>query len=274
VKDLPDGWGEAVVAAVAVEARIVGEFFGVVAEVELGVGLVEAAGGEDELGLAVALEAGARDYVEDAVGAVAGVGGVAAALDFDVVDVFGIDLRAEVAGDVGVGDLDAVDEPGDLMAAAHVEHVVGHVGAGDVVGDHGHAVGAGGAGGLGDVVAADEGGGGDGVDVGGGGAGGDGGGLLDGAELEFDVEDGGGVGGEGEGLFRGGEAGLGDGKEVVAQGDGGDGEGAVVSGSGGLGESGVGGVEFDAGTGDGAVLGVVHDAVDLAEDGRVGSGGA
>ena len=202
VEDCGDGRGEAVVAAVAVEAGVVGELFGVVAEVELVVGLEEVAGGEDELGLAVALEAGAGDDVEDAVGAVADVGGVAAALDFEVVDVLGIDLRAEVAGDVGVGDLDAVDEPGDLVAAAHVQHVVGHVGAGDVVGDHGHAVGAVGAGGLGDVVAADEGGGGDGVDVGGLGGRGDGDGLRDGAELEFEVEDGRGVGGEGEGLLE------------------------------------------------------------------------
>ena len=97
VEDFGDGWGEAVVAAVAVEAGVPGEFFGVVAEVELVVGLEEVAGGDDEFGLAVALEAGAGDDVEDAVGAVADVGGVAAALDFDVVDVFGVDLGAEVA---------------------------------------------------------------------------------------------------------------------------------------------------------------------------------
>src|ERR1700722_17199369 len=88
------GRGEAVVAAVAVEAGVVGELFCVVTEVELVVGLEEAACREDELGLAGALEAGAGDYVEDAVGAVAYVGGVTAALDFDVVDVLGIDLCA------------------------------------------------------------------------------------------------------------------------------------------------------------------------------------
>ena len=162
---------------------------GVVAQAELVVGLEEAAAGEEELGLAVALEAGAGNDVEDAVGAVAEVGGVGAALDFDVVDVFGVDLGAEIGGDVGVGDLDAVEEPGNLMAAADMEHVVGHVGAGGVVGDHGHAVGAEGAGCEGDVFAADEGDGSDGVG-GGGNAGGDGRGLFDGAELEFDVEDG------------------------------------------------------------------------------------
>ncbi len=190
VVDLGDGRGEAVVAAVAVEAGVVGEFFGVVAEVELVVGLEEVAGGEDEFGLAGAFESGAGDDVEDAVGAVAEVGGVAAALDFEVVDVLGVDLGGEVGGDVGVGDFDAVDEPGDLVAAAHVEHVVGHVGAGDVVGDDGEGVGAVGAGGLGDVGAVDEGGGGDGVDGGGLVGGGDGDGLRDCADVEHEVEGG------------------------------------------------------------------------------------
>ena len=46
VKDLADGRGEAVVAAVAVEAGVVGELLGVIAEVELIVGLEEVAGGE------------------------------------------------------------------------------------------------------------------------------------------------------------------------------------------------------------------------------------
>ena len=75
-------------------------------------------------------------------------------------------------------------------------------------------------------------------------------------------------------MFCRGEAGLGDGDYVVAQGNGGDGEGAVLRGESGLGEGGVGGAEFDAGSGDGAVLGVVDDSVDLAEDGGVGGGGA
>src|SRR5580704_14530845 len=122
MENFGDRWREAVVAAVAVEAGVVGEFFCVVAEAELVVSLEVVAGGDDELGLAVALEAGAGNDVEDAVGAVAYVGGVTATLDFDVVDVFGVDLGGEVAGDVGIGDLDAVDEPADLVASAHVEH--------------------------------------------------------------------------------------------------------------------------------------------------------
>jgi len=65
----------------------------------------------------------------------------------------------------GVGNLDAVDEPCDLMASAHVQHVVRHVCAGSVVGDHGHGVGAVCAGSLGDLDAVDERCGGYGVDT-------------------------------------------------------------------------------------------------------------
>ena len=76
VDGLRDGGLQAVVAAVAVEACVPGELFGVVAEGELGVGLIEAAGGEDEFGIAAAFEAGAGKDVEDAIGAVAEIGGV------------------------------------------------------------------------------------------------------------------------------------------------------------------------------------------------------
>ena len=136
-----------------------------VAEGELGLGGVKRASGEFEIGLAVALKSVAGQDVEDAVGAVANVGGVRAALDLKLVDVLGVNLRADVGGDFGVGDGDAVNEPTGLMSAANVEHVVGHVSAGDVVGDHLHAEGAGCAGSADDLLAGDEGGGSDGAGV-------------------------------------------------------------------------------------------------------------
>ena len=110
------------------------------------VGLVEIAGAEDEFRFAVALESGARHDVEDAVGAVAEFRSVAAAADFEIVDVLGIELRSEVGGDVGVGNGNAVDQPTGLMSSANVELIVGDVGARHEVGDHREAVGAGGAG--------------------------------------------------------------------------------------------------------------------------------
>ncbi len=42
------------------------------------------------------------------------------------------------------------------MSAAHVEHVMGHVGAGDIVGNHFHANGAAGAGSFVDHLAGNE----------------------------------------------------------------------------------------------------------------------
>ena len=136
-----------------VDAGVVGEALGVAAEAEGVVGLVEIAGAEDEFGLVVALEAGARNDVEDSVGAVAELRAVAAAIDFDIVEIFGIELRADVLRDGGVDDGNAVEQPRGLMAAAHVQHVVSDVGAGNVVGNHGQAVGAVGAGSALDVEA-------------------------------------------------------------------------------------------------------------------------
>ncbi len=93
VHDLGNRRLQAEIAAVAVDAGVVGEAFGVAAEAEGVVGLVEVAGAEDEFGLVVALETGAGHDVEDAVGAVAELGAIAAAIDFHVIHVFGIELR-------------------------------------------------------------------------------------------------------------------------------------------------------------------------------------
>ncbi len=80
------------IAAVSVDAGVICEAFRVAAEAEFIVGLEEVACGHDEFGLAVALEAGARHDVEDAIGAVAELGSIAAAINFDVVQIFGIEL--------------------------------------------------------------------------------------------------------------------------------------------------------------------------------------
>jgi len=78
-----------------------------------------------------------------AVGAIAIVGELAAARCVSRrIDVLGRDLRAEVAGDVGVGNRDAVDQPAYLMSAADVRRIVREIKSGrDIVGDHSEAVG-------------------------------------------------------------------------------------------------------------------------------------
>src|ERR1700680_734754 len=131
------------IAAVPVHTGVIGEAPGVTAEAQLIIGLVEVAGAEDEFGLTVALESGAGHNVEDAIRAVAKFGAVATAADFQIVDVFGIELRAEVGSDVGIGHGDAVEQPAGLMSAANVKLVVCNVGSRHEVRDHSQAVGAG-----------------------------------------------------------------------------------------------------------------------------------
>src|SRR5258708_5562771 len=153
------------VGAVSDKTAVVGEALGVVAETDLIVGVVEAAETGDDFGLAVTLEPGARNDVEDAESAVAVLGGVAAALDFNTVDVLGVELRADVGGNAGVGDRHAVEQPRNLMTSANVELVVDNECAGHVIGNHRHAIGVGGARGVSDLAAANYAGGGGGLGV-------------------------------------------------------------------------------------------------------------
>ena len=143
------------------------------------------------------------------------------------------------------------------MAAAHVEHVVGHVSAGNIVGDHLHAQGAGGAGSLVDVGACDQRGGRDGI---GGRLVMNGDGFSCASDSERDMEDGVGAGGDGDGLGSWAEAGSRDSERVDAEGNLGEGEFALSVGRGVESEGRVAGLKGNGGAGDGAVLGIVNDA--------------
>ena len=125
---------EAIVGASSGDAGIPCRFLRVVTGGERSFAGVEVAAGDAQLPLAVAFKTIAGRDVEDAVGTVANVGGIASALDFNLIGVRRSDLRTHIRGDVGVGDIDAVDEPTGLVASAHMKHVVAHVGAGHVIG--------------------------------------------------------------------------------------------------------------------------------------------
>ena len=107
---------------------------------QTGPGLEEIPRAENQLRIIVALEARARGDVEDPVRTIAVVGGVAAALDFESVNVLGVDLGPHVACDVGVGNGHAVDEPAHLMPAADVQLVMREISSRNKVGDHCEAV--------------------------------------------------------------------------------------------------------------------------------------
>src|SRR5258708_7392968 len=105
VVDLSDGWRETIVAPIATEACVIGHLLRVVPEVYLVIRLQEAPGTQNDLGLAIPLEACSWNDIEYAIRAIADVRRVAAPLDLDVVDVLRIDLRAKIAGNVGVWNL-------------------------------------------------------------------------------------------------------------------------------------------------------------------------
>src|ERR1700733_12894938 len=125
------------------------------AEIELIVRLIPIAKAGDEFGFVVPLETTSRHDVENSIGAVSIVGVVAASLNLEIINVLGVDHRAQIGSDVCVGHRYTVNQPVNLVATAHMQHVVGYVGGRHVVGDHGKAVGAVSARGLGDVRTVD-----------------------------------------------------------------------------------------------------------------------
>ena len=141
VHDLRHGSFQAEIGAVPVQAAVIGKPLRVPAAIDLVVRLIVASQADDEFAFLVAFKSGARNGVENPIGPVAIFRVVTAPLHLDVIEILGIDLRAHVVGDIGVGHRDAVDEPAELVSAADVKHVVDHVGARNVVRDHGHAVG-------------------------------------------------------------------------------------------------------------------------------------
>src|SRR5262249_48980681 len=85
--------------------------------------------------------------------AVAVISGISAAPDLHNVHILGIKLRADISGNIGVGNGNPVHQPRNLMAATYMELVVNHVGTGSVVGDEVEAIRAGGSGCFGNSLA-------------------------------------------------------------------------------------------------------------------------
>ena len=126
---------ETPLGAVAAEAGVISKFFGVVAKAEPVIGGVVAAIAEEEFSFFVTLETVLGRDVKDSVDAVTIFGGVAACFRLQIGNIFGIELRSDIGGDVGVGNGDAIDGPSDLMSATDVKLIVDHVGAGNKLSD-------------------------------------------------------------------------------------------------------------------------------------------
>src|SRR3954468_23645966 len=90
------------IAAICVHAGVVGESFGVAADIEFVVSLVEIAEAGDKFCLTVTLESCARNDIEYAVSAVSRFSAVTSAVNLEVVNVFRIQLRTNVRSNVGI----------------------------------------------------------------------------------------------------------------------------------------------------------------------------
>src|SRR5205823_5485556 len=99
------------IAAICVHARVVGESFGVAADVEFVISLVEIAKAGYKFCLTVTLESGARNDIEYTVGSVSEFGTVTSAVDLQVVNIFRIQLRTDVRSNVGIRHRHAINEP-------------------------------------------------------------------------------------------------------------------------------------------------------------------
>ena len=103
VKNLADRGLKSVVAAIPIEARVVGKSLGVPAEVDLIVRLKPVAETGDEFRFIIPLEAGAGDDIKDSVSPVSVISFVAASLHLQIINVLGINCRAQIARDIRVG---------------------------------------------------------------------------------------------------------------------------------------------------------------------------
>src|SRR5882724_1919570 len=140
MEHLPQRSLQTVITAVAIDAGVVSKTLRVIAKTQLLVCLVEVAVGNEQLRFAIALEAAPRYDIEHRVGTVTVFGRVTAALDFEVIDVFRIELRSNRVSDVGVGNGNPINEPRNLVTTANVQLIVRDYRAGNVVGDHREAV--------------------------------------------------------------------------------------------------------------------------------------
>ena len=103
------------------------------AEAQLIVRLVKISICQQQLTLAFALETAARHHIQHRVRAIAEFRRITATLNFEIVDVLRIKLRADRVRDVRVRHRHAIDEPSHLMPAANMQLIVGQIRTGNEV---------------------------------------------------------------------------------------------------------------------------------------------
>src|SRR5438445_566130 len=79
---------------------------------------------DDRFAFSIALEPRPGYHVEHSVCAVSVLRRITATLNFNEINVLGIELRAHVAGNVGIRNRHPIQQPSDLMPAANVKLIM------------------------------------------------------------------------------------------------------------------------------------------------------
>ncbi len=111
MKHLGGGSSQTQIGPITIRADVISKPVAVVPEAQLIIGAVEAPCVDGQIGFAIAFEPAAGHHVQYPLRAVAGVGGQAPTLHLEGFDVTGMELRANVARNVGIGHRHAIHEP-------------------------------------------------------------------------------------------------------------------------------------------------------------------
>src|ERR1700761_6096923 len=100
--DLRNGCLDTQATAIPIGAYVVREVIGVARDAQIVICLSEAPSACDQFPFVVPLQSGARYDVKDSIGAITLVRLIAASLHLEVIDIFWINSRSQIACNVGV----------------------------------------------------------------------------------------------------------------------------------------------------------------------------
>src|SRR6266853_6644225 len=106
---LRNRWLQTQIASIPVHTGVVCKTLGVTPKAHLRIGLVKASPAENYFRFIVAFETGAGDEVEHAIGPVSKLCAITSTIYFHVVEVFGVELRAEIGCNIGVRHRHTID---------------------------------------------------------------------------------------------------------------------------------------------------------------------
>src|SRR6185369_4795024 len=120
MQDFGAGGFQPKIGAITGKASVVSKALGVVSKADLIIGIVVTSVADHDFTLAVPLETRTRHHVEHAVSTVSIVRGESAALYFQIINIFRVELWPDVGRNAGVRQRHSIDQPRNLMPTSDV----------------------------------------------------------------------------------------------------------------------------------------------------------